>query len=382
MSEDLWKKKKPVLTKLKSDLVMKVEETAKKISSKFEEKTKQWFNKKKRHHEKYPSQKKNEKYNSPKNQRHSDNKNQYPKHRQNDDLYRVNQGKHQKKSKYYQAKTGRRSYREERRSYREERGSHKQQGREQTKAKKLERKRTNKFNKIKGRFQRMHEYHFCRMNMGKRHKFFDILEEFDERFNADKMSDPNHKWYSCQWDWWLNAISFHLNTFLLMDPTCQGELMPWQEGILDSGRWECPGFPLKMKKNDDDDDDDEEEDYNDDDDDDLPYHTSVFPEDENLDDDEDHDGEKNFKDMPQYESSEPSKNNYTEEFKGCDPTKGICDFNKQDSWFLKKMKFRQYQRFIDAKERGKTDWMFSRAGHRSHERERTDPGMKRAFEYD
>ena len=154
--------------------------------------------------------------------------------------------------------------------------------------------------------------------------------------------------------------------------------MPWQEGILDSGRWECPGFPLKMKKNDD---DDEEEDYNDDDDDDLPYHTTVFPEDENL-DDEDHDGEKNFKDMPHYESSEPSKNNYTEEFKGCDPTKGICDFNKQDSWFLKKMKFRQYQRFIDAKERGKTDWMFSRAGHRSHERERTDPGMKRAFEYD
>lgn len=35
-----------------------------------------------------------------------------------------------------------------------------------------------------------------------------------------------------------------------------------------------------------------------------------------------------------------SNSNYIEEFKGCDLIKGICDFNKNDFWYLMKMKFR------------------------------------------
>lgn len=351
MSGDLWKKNEPVLTKLKTNLVSKVEEAAQKITSKLEEKTKHWFNKRRKQKENDP---KHMKHDPKKEHRHRNNhwKNQdkeekYPKHRQNDDMYREKREKHEKRktSKYYKAKTGRRSYEEEE--------DHKPWNRQQRRAEKLEKRRSNKFNKMKGRFQQMHEYRFCQMNMKKRHKFFNILDDFDERFNADRLLDPDHKWYSCQWDWWWNAISFHLNTFMLMDPSCQGTLLPWQEGILESGRWECPGFPQNLKRQSND------EDYDEDDEKDHDKMEKVY--------------RKHFKNMPYFGDSEPLPNsNYTEEFKGCDPTKGICDFNKNDSWYLMKMKFRQYQRFMDAKEKGKTEWMFSRASHRRDEREKTD----------
>lgn len=357
MSGDLWKKNEPVLTKLKTKLVSKVEEAAQKITSKLEEKTKHWFNKRRKQKENDP---KHMKHDPEKEHRHrnshwknQDKEEMYPKHRQNDDMYREKRKKHEKKTlKYYKAKTGRRSYEEEE--------DHKPRKRQQRRAQKLEKRRTNKFNKMKGRFQRMHEYRFCKMNMKKRHKFFNILEDFDERFNADRLLDPDHKWYSCQWDWWWNAISFHLNTFMLMDPSCQGTLLPWQEGILESGRWECPGFPqnLKRQSNNKEDDEDDDDDDNDDEDDDDKTEEAY---------------RKHFKNMPYFGDSEPLPNsNYTEEFKGCNPTKGICDFNKNDSWYLMKMKFRQYQRFMDAKEKGKTEWMFSRASHRRDEREKTD----------
>lgn len=64
--------------------------------------------------------------------------------------------------------------------------------------------------------------------------------------------------------------------------------------------------------------------------------------------------------------------NYIEEFKGCDLIKGICDFNKNDFWYLMKMKFRQYQRFMDVKEKGKIEWMFFRVSYRRDEREKID----------
>lgn len=94
----------------------------------------------------------------------------------------------------------------------------------------------------------MYEYRFCQMNMKKRYKFFNILDDFDERFNADRLLDFDYKWYSCQWDWWWNVIFFYFNIFMLMDLSCQGILLLWQEGILEFGRWECLGFFQNLKR--------------------------------------------------------------------------------------------------------------------------------------
>ncbi|XP_062601904.1 uncharacterized protein LOC134263545 [Saccostrea cucullata] len=355
MSEDLWKKNEPVLTKLKSNVVTNVKEATQKISEKLEG-ARNWL----RHHRPYPRHRQNDNHHTEKKHRHKNHhwrnqrEDKYPKHKQNDDMYREKRNK--RDSKFYKATTGRRSYKEER-------DDDKPWGKHNRKAERFERKRERKFNKIKRRFEKMHEYQFCKMNMKKRQKFFNILEDFDERFSADKMLDDDHRWYSCQWDWWWNAMSFHLNNFMLMDPSCQGTLLPWQEGILISGRWECLGFSQNLKKDD--------------------QFTFKFDDDEEDDDDGDDDNndesnKKHFNSMPYFDDLNLQQtNNDTEEFRGCDPTKGLCDYDKNDSWYLKKMKFRQYQRYIDTTEKGKTEWMFARANYRRHERERTDcsPGV-------
>lgn len=331
---------------------MHVGEAAQKISAKLQEKTKNWFPRKTRCHEDYPRHRQNDDYYPEKERRRKhyhwrNHEDHYPKHRQNDDIY--TERRNNKDSINFKART-------RRRSFKDERENHKPWKKHQRKAEKYERKRVNKFKKMKRRFEKMHEYQFCKMNMKKRHKFFNILEEFDEKFRADEMPDPDHMWYSCQWDWWWNAISFHVH-FMLMDPKCLGTLLPWQEGILVSGRWECPGFLQNPQK--------QNQQF---------FQFGEYDHDEDDDhDDDDEINEKGFKNVPYFDDSEIlQKNNHTEEFKGCDPTKGICDFNKNDSWYLKKMKFRQYQRFVDSKEKGKTEWMFARANHRQHERERTD----------
>ncbi|XP_061183452.1 uncharacterized protein LOC133191732 [Saccostrea echinata] len=352
MSEDLWKKNEPVLTKLKSNVVMNVEEAAQKISAKLEG-ARNWL----RHHRAYPRHKQNDDYYTEKRHKHKNHhwrnhkEDKYPRHKQNDDMY---QEKNKKDSKFFKARTGRRSFQEEK-------DDDKPWAKHQRKAERFERKRDRKFQKIKRRFEKMHEYQFCKMNMKKRQKFFNILEDFDERFSADKMYDADHMWYSCQWDWWWNAMSFHLNNFMLMDPNCQGTLLPWQEGILVSGRWECPGFPQNLNKQNQ-----------------FTFKFHDYEDDDDDDDDDDESSEKHFNSMPYFGNLNLQQtNNDTEEFRGCDPTKGLCDYNKYDSWYLKKMKFRQYQRFIDTTEKGKTEWMFARANYRRHEREKTDcsPGV-------